>query len=196
MKVLFSFSLFILILFIFQVSFAQKYEYNILGEHFSDTAYTNKTTQITSNPPLNLVRKPIFDAPEDTTYIYHQIGQNENVEYISNLYQICAPCFAKWNDLQYASFELLQQVDFYEGEYVKVALKTEYEKGTAAEFKTRMLYQTFEEETYLYSISERYEISIGDLRSLNNLNPYAYEVENITLIVGKMEYKYACSCLE
>ncbi len=133
---------------------------------------------------------------EDSIYIYHQVGENENIEYILNLYQICAPCLAKWNNFIYPDFSTLSRQQLFEGEYLKVALRKEYEKGTAAEFKTRILYQDFDEQAYLYTISDNYGISVDDLRSLNNLDAYAYEVENVRLIVGKVEYKYACSCLE
>ena len=60
-----------------------------------------------------------------------------------------------------------------------------------------MVYQTFSNQVYIYNISQQYGISAEDLRRWNNLNEYAYYVEEgSTLIVGKMEYKYACRCME
>lgn len=189
-----SFTLSILFLTIFQICFAQKYEYNILGEHFSDTLSSTKTTVI--NSIVSEERKAIFERPEDTIYIYHQIGERESIEYILNLYQICVPCLAKWNNLYYSDFATFRKQKLYTGEYLKVALKKDYEKGTVALFKTRKLYQNFPDRIYIYDITERYEISAYELRLWNNLDPNSYYIENMRLIVGGMEYKYACPCLE
>ncbi|PIY12209.1 MAG: hypothetical protein COZ18_02575 [Flexibacter sp. CG_4_10_14_3_um_filter_32_15] len=195
MKLLFSVGLFVLI---FQTSFAQKYEYNILGEHFSDTAYTNNPVRVTKvNPIIVTERKAIFEQPKESIYIYHQVGENENIEYILNLYQLCAPCFAKWNSFDYPNFYDFKKQKLYEGEYLKVALQKNYANGTAAEFETRTLYQNFSNRTYVYDIVNQYGISVYDLRSWNNLDEYAYYVEeNSRLMVGKIEYKYVCPCLE
>jgi hypothetical protein len=192
MKLLFSFALFLVL---FQTSFAQKYEYNILGEHFSDTLSKNNIPTGFKSKPLTGNRKAIFEQPTDSTYIYHQVGNGETIEYILNLYQICAPCCSKWNNLNYSDFNSFKNQLIYEGEYLKVALKKEYDKGTTATFKTRVLYEDFEEQTYIYTISERSGVSVDELRIWNNLDTYAYEVENIRLIIGKTEYKYMCSCL-
>ncbi len=189
-----SFILSILFLAIFQICFAQKYEYNIFGEHFSDTLSGKTTTAI--NPTDTEERKAIFESPEDTTYVYHLVGEGEGIESILNLYQVCAPCIIKWNDLYYHDFATFRNQKLYTGEYLKVALKKDYEKGTAALFKTRRLYQNFLERIYIYDISQRYEISYSQLRSWNNLDESIYYVEDTTLIVGEMEYKYACPCLD
>lgn len=190
-----SFILSIVFLVLFQTSFAQKYEYDMEGNHFSDTiSKTHKVPSGFKNKPFMGNRKPIFDTPTDSSYIYHQVGNGETIEYILSLYQLCAPCFSKWNFLDYTDFNSFKKQSIYEGEYLKVALKKDYETGTAAEFKTRIQYQYFEEQAYIYTISERYGIPVDELRAWNNLNPYAYEVEDIQLIVGKIEYKYACPC--
>ncbi len=70
-----------------------------------------------------------------------------------NLYQICVPCLVKWNSITTQGFNIFQPKDLYTGEYLKVAIKEEYEKGTAAEFKTKTLYQNFKNQTYTYDIS-------------------------------------------
>lgn len=190
MKLVYSFVLFFLI---FQTSFAQKYEYNIIGEHFSDTVYATTNTK----PFAVTDSKAIFEQPQDTTYIYHQVGTNENIEYILNLYQLCAPCFAKWNNLAYSDFNSFKNKTLYEGQYLKVALTKDYEKGTAETFNTRTLYQTFSNQVYIYNVAQQYGVSADDLRRWNNLNEYAYYVEEGSrLIVAKMEYKYACPCME
>ncbi|WP_375558736.1 hypothetical protein ACE193_13415 [Bernardetia sp. OM2101] len=191
------FILSILLLAVFQTCFAQKYEYNIIGEHFSDTLYTNKgSITTTANPIVVRERKALFERPKDTTYIYHLVGEGENTEYLVNLYQICAPCFAKWNKLSYADFNSFRNQKLYTGEYLKVALKTDYEKGVTEKVKTRKYYQNIKKRTYIYDIVRNYNININDLRSWNGLSESAYYVEDVRLIVGEIEYKYTCPCLE
>lgn len=190
-----SFILSILFFAFLPSSFAQKYEYNILGEHFSDTLYNN----VTSTTPLNGVRqnrKAIFEKPTDTSYIYHQVGEGENIEYILNLYQICAPCLSKWNNIKYPDFGNFRNQPLHTGEYLKVAIKKDYEQGTTAIFKTRTLYQNFPNRIYIYDITDRYGINTYQLREWNNLNENVYYIEDMQLIVGQVEYKYACPCLE
>lgn len=183
-------------------SFAQKYEYSIIGEFFSDTVYDNEVSIIhTKNSVLDTERKAVFDIPVDTTYTYHLVGAGENAGYILNLYQICAPCFAKWNNFEleysnYSGFNSFKDQPLYEGEYLKVALKEEYEKGMSATFKTGVLQQIYAEQAYLGNIARQYEVAYADLCLWNNLDPYAYYVEKTWLIVGKIEYKYACPCVE
>ena len=181
---------------ILQPSFAQKYEYDIAGVHFSDTLQKMRThiTPLVKNPIQDIEREAIFEMPTDTTYIYHQVGQGERIEYILGLYQICTPCFAKWNNLNYPNFSEFLKQTFYEGEYLKVAVKKEYEKGMPSEYKTRTLYQNFSEQTYIYEIARQYQISESDFKLWNNLGEYAYYIEDVRLIVGKTEYKYACPC--
>lgn len=188
-----SFILSILFLALLQTSFAQKYEYNIIGEHFSDTLTTPAGFE---TKPFAGVKKAIFEAPSDSTYIYHQVGEGETIEYILNLYQICAPCFSKWNLLNYSDFTSFKNETLYEGEYLKVALKKDYEKGMTDKPKARKYYQDFPNRTYIYDIVNEYGVNINDLREWNNLDSYGYYVENVRLLVGEIEYKYACPCLE
>lgn len=195
-----SFILSIFFLALFQTSFAQKYEYNIIGEHFSDTLYNNKISTTTSNSVELIERKAVFERPTDTTYIYHLVGEGENAAYILNLYQVCAPCFAEWNNLGTRSsepfFNQILNQKFYEGEYIKVALKKDYEKGMIDKIKTRKHYQNFPNRTYIYDIVNDYGININELRQWNNLDQYSYYVEDVKLMVGEIEYKYICPCLE
>lgn len=179
----------------FQTSFAQKYEYNIEGVHFSDSVqkFRNHITPLVKNPNQNIEREAIFEMPTDEIYIYHQVGEGENFEYILGLYQICAPCFAKWNNFNYPNFTDFSKQTLYEGEYLKVATKKEYEKGMPAEYKKRTLYHYFAE-GYIYSIAEQYKVSVSDLRLWNNLDEETYSIGEVTLIVGETEYKYACPC--
>jgi hypothetical protein len=190
-----SFILSILFLFLFQTSsFAQKYEYDITGEHFSDTLKVKTITRVLNREPKE--QKAIFEAPTDTIYIYHLVGEGENAEYILNLYQLCAPCLAKWNNLDYSDFDSFINQSLHIGEYLKVVIKKEYDKGMTEKFETRTLYQNFLEQTYTYDIVRQYRITEADLRLWNNLDQYAYYVEDIRLVVGEIEYKYACPCLE
>lgn len=189
------FILSIVFLALFQTSFAQKYEYNVVGEHFSDTLYTNKVTT-TTNPVITEERKAIFERPKDTAYIYHQIGEGENIEYILNLYQICAPCLAKWNKLDYSDFSSFRKQSLYTGEYLKVAIKKSYEKGIPEKFEIRKHYQNIKKRTYIYDIVRNYNVNISDLRLWNGLSENVYYVEDTRLIVGEIEYKYTCPCLE
>ncbi|WP_338760931.1 LysM domain-containing protein [Bernardetia sp. ABR2-2B] len=192
-----SFILSVLFFTFLQTSFAQKYEYNIIGEHFSDTLYSNRVISIREvNTATTTDRKAVFERPKDTTYIYHLVGEGENVEYILNLYQTCAPCFSKWNDVEYTEFSTFLKQPFYEGEYLKVALKKEYQNGTAAEFRKRTIYKTFKKQTYLSTIARDYRVTKDELIKWNNLHDGVYMVESTKLIVGEMEYKYTCSCLE
>jgi hypothetical protein len=184
-----SFILAILFLAIFQTSFAQKYEYNIFGKHFSDTLSSATTTDV--NQTSAEEREAIFERPEDTTYIYHLVGEGESIVYIFNLYQICAPCLVEWNNFDYSKTPSL-----YTGEYLKVALKKDYENGMTTQPKKRRLYENFTNRIYIYDIVNDYGVNINDLRLWNNLDPNSYYIENMRLIVGEQEYKYACPCLE
>ncbi len=229
-----SFTLSILFLCILSISFAQKYDYDINGNNFAGTLLKSQNNNIKiivedkvqyvfEKNISNRNRKVYFQNTQlDTNYIYHKVGE-ENIEYILNLYQICAPCFAEWNnfELKYSTyplatsekdkkriikknpiaakkmmFEYLKAFDIFEGEYLKVALKKDYKNGTAAMFKKKKIYQNITKKTYIYDIVRNYNININDLRRWNNLAPYLYYIENMTLIVGETEYKYACPCFD
>ncbi len=191
MKPVFLSILIISFLALLQTSFAQKYEYDITGVHYNDTL--QKITTTIQTPLQNKERKAIFEMPTDEIYIYHQVGEGESIEYILGLYQICAPCFAKWNSFNYPNFSEFLNQNLYEGEYFKVAVKKEYEKGMPAEYKKRTLYHYFAE-GYIYSISEQYKVTLSNLRLWNNLDENTYSLEDVSLIVGETEYKYACPC--
>jgi len=179
---------------ILQTSFAQKYEYDIAGVHFSDSLQKINTSIQT--PLQNRIeeRKAIFEMPTDEIYIYHQVGEGENIEYILGMYQICAPCVAKWNNLNYPNFTEFLKQTFYEGEYLKVVLKKEYEKGMPFEYEKRTLYQYFEDQVYLYNIATQYKVNESDLRLWNSVDKETYYVEDVRLIVGQTQYSYACPC--
>ncbi len=190
----------ILFLFFLQTSFAQKYEYNILGERFSDTLSTSQVSTLTLNSAVETGRKATFEMPEDTIYMYHQVGEGENVEYILNLYQLCAPCFAEWNAMDYPSstsfFTQVITQKLYEGEYLKVALKKQYQNGMSNTFETRTVYTNFSKRIYTRDIMSRYGINRKDLFSWNNLDANTYYIEDRNLITAKIEYKYSCPCFE
>ena len=85
----------------------------------------------------------------------------------------------------------------YEGEYLKVALKKDYENGISATFKTRTVYVNFERRTSVNDeILRKYNISREKFLEWNSfLDKRVFHVKDITLIVGKIEYKYSCPCI-
>ncbi|AFM04083.1 hypothetical protein Fleli_1673 [Bernardetia litoralis DSM 6794] len=170
---------------------------------------------------LSAERKANFEKDNlDSTYIFHLVGEGETIEYILDLYQICTPCFVEWNNFEiiYKEFPIvgdkqiqprtlsissreitldyLREYEIYEGEYLKVALKKDYEQGVTEKIKTKIVYQEFQNRIYVYDIVTQYGISYAQLCSWNNLDVNAYYVDNIRLVVGKVEYKYACPCIE
>lgn len=189
MKIYFSVLSFVAFLFLFNSSslYAQ---YDSEGNHFADS--------LKSSPPVvstNAKHKVIFDAPQDTIYIYHLVSEGESIEFILNMYQLCAPCFAEWNSYIYSEIKTLYRQKIYAGEYLKVALKSEYYKGFPSDAPFRYQYADIKKNTYLYRMSEHYGITILELRKLNNLNEYVYTLpEDTRMIVGKTLYKYVCPC--
>ena len=166
-------------------------QYNIYGKHFEDTLKIIST--VTTAPQK--IHKVIFDAPTDETYIYHMVAEGESIESILNMYQLCAPCFASWNNYTYTDFYSLKREQLYAGEYLKVALKKDYYEGFPSNSFTKYEYATLTERISLYNISRRYGISQQELRKWNNFNEYLYNVEGGTkIIVAKNVYKYVCPC--
>lgn len=221
-----------------QTSFAQNYEYDINGRIFNDSISENSKYDMSEYDIIvirkdgieyafervasNERRKPNFENTDlDSNYIYHKVAEGENTEYLLELYQICAPCFAKWNnfELEYREFpivgetrklktirdvakeimfEYLKSFELYEGEYLKVALKKNYQNGMSATYKTRFIYVNFERRTYVNDeILRKYNINREQFLEWNIfLEKRVHYVQNITLIIGKIDYKYACPCLE
>ena len=221
-----------LLILVFQNLLAQNYQYDINGRSFDDSLAKEVQQDIKviredgieyvlEETASNQKRKPNFENTDlDSNYIYHQVGIGENIETILNLYQICAPCFAEWNNFEREyeefpiagenrklktipsavkkiMFEYLKTFELYEGEYLKVVRKEDYYNTTPTQPKKRYIYHTFQEQMWLYDITEQYGISVYELRSLNNLSDETYEIEgNTTLIIGQVEYKYVCPCLK
>ena len=165
-------------------------QYDIAGNHFTDSLKNSQTILIN-----NAKHKAIFDAPQDTVYIYHLVSEGESIEFILNMYQLCAPCFASWNNYPYSEIKNLYRQKIYAGEYLKVALKSEYYKGFPSDTHFRYQYADIKKNTSIYRISELYGISMIELKRLNNLNEYVYTIQVDTrMIVGKTIYKYVCPC--
>jgi hypothetical protein len=142
-----------------------------------------------------MIHKAIFETPDDTIYIYHLVGEGESIEFILNMYQLCAPCLAKWNNYPYSEIKNLYRQKVYVGEYLKVALKSEYYKGFPSNPYFGYQYADVKKNTSLYTISEHYGIPVRELKKLNNLNEYVYTIQVDTrMIVGKTMYKYVCPC--
>ncbi|WP_375558737.1 hypothetical protein ACE193_13420 [Bernardetia sp. OM2101] len=230
------FILSILFLAILQTSFAQKYEYDRSGKSITDTLPKSPNDDIkviiAEDGEENALEKTILNGSRtanfestnlDSNYIYHKVGQGEDITYIVDLYQICAPCFAEWNNfkLEYREFPIAVEkgqkepklkmipisskemmfgdlilFEIFEGEYLKVALKKEYEKGIPLDFQLRRFYKNFSYPTYLKDVASDYGVSINNLRYLNNLDRDTFYVGDMVLFLGFIHYKYACPCLE
>ncbi len=175
---------------IFSTSSSLYAQYDIEGNHFADSLKNSQKGHIKKTN-----HKAIFDAPQDTIYIYHLVSEGESIEFILNMYQLCAPCFASWNSCPYSEIKNLYRQNIYAGEYLKVALKSEYYKGFLSNPYFGYQYADVKKNTSLYTISERYGIPIMELKRLNNLNEYVYTLpEDTRMIVGKTIYKYVCPC--
>ena len=88
---------------LFQISFAQKYEYNIWGEHFDDTPPKNQKI-VTQLYQVIHKEKPFSKSQKIHIYFYHQVGEGETADDIMNLYQIVCALFGEMEFYYYARF--------------------------------------------------------------------------------------------
>ncbi len=139
--------------------------------------------------------KLTFEPSQDTIYIYHLVAEGESIESVLNMYQLCAPCFAKWNNYSYSTMKSLKRQKLYTGEYLKVALKDDYYKGFPSKPFVQYQYATLDKKLSLYKIAKKYGVSKQELRKWNGFNEYVYTLEaNTKMIVRKQIYKYVCPC--
>ncbi|WP_291721650.1 hypothetical protein [Bernardetia sp.] len=225
-----------LLILVFQNVFAQTYEYDINGRSFEDSISKNSEYDMSDDIIVirkdgieyafervasNERRKPNFENTDlDSNYIYHKVAEGESTEYLLELYQICAPCFAKWNNFEFEYrefpivgetrklrtipdvateiiFEYLKGFKLYEGEYLKVALRKDYQKGFPTKPRKRYFYYTTKKQMSIYDIPRINGITNYELIELiqkNKLDDIYIIPNNIQLIIGEMEYKYACPC--
>ena len=179
----------LLFIFITQSSLAQ---YDIEGYSYEDSLMRPLVQTVSTT-----IHQNIFDPPTEDEYIYHMVAEGETIESILNMYQLCAPCFTKWNNYTYSSLESLKREKLYEGEYLKVALKEEYYKGFISNPVKKYNYLKLDKRLSLYKIARRYGVSELQLKTWNKLNEYMYNLEaGTTLIVNEKVYKYVCPCKE
>jgi LysM repeat protein len=175
--------------FIFSTSSFLYAQYDSEGNHFEDSTKISKALVTTATHKVN------FKAPQDTIYIYHLVAEIEDIEFILNLYQLCAPCFAEWNNYSYSGVKNLKRQQLYIGEYLKVALKKDYHKGFLSNPIFIYKYVETEQNISPYVISELYGISVEQLIEWNNHNEYVYSAEGKPkIIIDKKVYKYVCPC--
>ncbi|WP_291721326.1 LysM peptidoglycan-binding domain-containing protein [Bernardetia sp.] len=175
------------------VTYSSQAQHDIYGNYYEDSLLVRPVVQTVRT----ITHQGVFETPKEDEYIYHMVAEGETIESILNMYQLCAPCFTKWNNYTYSSLESLKREKLYEGEYLKVALKEQYYKGFISNPVKKYNYLKLDKRLSVYKIARRYGVSESQLKTWNKLNEYTYNLEaGTTLIVNEKVYKYVCPCKE